>query len=700
MSPEAMGNEDPPSLDGESQSTLSSLPSTSLPPPSEVATDQHVPIENPPSDFDVDKALSGMLMGLSLETRLTIEEEIHGVISEKEESPTFLEEKLQEFDRLLMDKKTKLDCKQNLGEHDAQRRFLLRNVISTHGNNNTNAATPNNNSCYLNDPNVRLRFLRSESFDVPKAVERMICFLQFTSELYGDFVAERPISVSDFSKQEDYFLRHSRSQYLPFRDRSGRRVQIGVGSINFNYPAHIRFKIMMLLQWVVSEDIETQRKGIVIVLWPFDEQTETTNTTTVAASPKVGTQTASDPDNEHNWENIRQKITNDTYSYFQKYNNSSPVRVASIHQFYEDTPLNRALSALYVFYGLRKEHWSLYRCHFGEEIELRYKLANFGIPEELMPMTTTGKVKTDCQSNWVTMLKAMEEQKKRKELLSCDPTQELQEIVECPSSNDVVFRKGRPLYRRNPGNMYYRELIAAASFQHSEAARSGKYAITWKIVKEIESSGGRFLEWTSMGHGSGGMWIVMTDRKAIRDKIASALKQYNRDNLKNRSKTKQDNKTKTPKSPRQQSVVSPTSEMGQQDQTNVLKKNSNTAITASTVLSGATTANPSYHTSTANFEAERSRPFMFVQPEHSFYDGTTKRRRVSLACGDIGSHCLLDNDNANGIANFIANNSNRIPGNPYQCNNPNHNHKMNSTMGVFDMNNDSSCFGRMFFPTL
>ena len=228
MGPEDNNSECVPSLDGESQSTESTL--TGLPTMSKAAysCDQNAPID-PPSDFDVDKALSGMLMGLSLETRLTIEEEIHGVRSEREESTDFLEMKLQEFDRVIFSKKSTLGEEKRSNHRNSHRQFLLRNVLRIYrdGTKDNNGETAldnpetNTNDCYLNDPHVRLRFLRSESFDVGKAVERMICFLEFASELYGEFVAERPISVTDFSKQEEYFLRHSRSQYLPFRDRSG-----------------------------------------------------------------------------------------------------------------------------------------------------------------------------------------------------------------------------------------------------------------------------------------------------------------------------------------------------------------------------------------------------------------------------------------------------------------------------------------------
>jgi len=681
MSPD--DSDDLPNLESDSQSSSQSSSQA----PSDVKT-----LEEPPSDFDIDKALSTELMGLSLETRLAIEEEIHGVVCEREESPAFLDKKLEEFDRLLNAKKQDSE-KTHLG-------LLLRNVIRTHGearDANTNLSASN---CYLNDPHTRLRFLRSESFDVPESINRLICFLEFTSELYGDFVADRPIALSDFSKEEEYFLRHSRSQYLPFRDRSGRRVQVGVGSINFNIPAHIRFKIIMFLQWVASEDVETQRKGIVIILWPFDEHTE--------AATMVAEKNEED-ENERNWRKIRRGITNETTVYFEKYNNSIPVRVASIQQYLQDTPFFRAMSALYVFYGLRKRYWSLYRAHFGQDIELRYKLANYGIPEALMPMTTTGKVKTDVQSSWVSMLKVKEEQKKKRDQHLMSPLnnelpQPQLEIVECPSSNDVVFRKGRPLYKRNPGNMQYRELIAAASDQHSEAGRSGKYAITWKMVQQIEAKGGRFLEWTPLDHGSGGMWVVMTDRKAIREKIASALKQYNRDHFRNTnssssnnntSKTRQENNTKSQKAAKQQILVTSIAPSSNQHDRHVAKGLSNSFATASQVISNyGATVSPKITTIPSDLRSD-PRSYLFLPAGQLAYNGSTKRRKITLLCGNIATDCLPGN-----TANMPINNG--IPDYNFQPNTSVHKqlqHSLQNPMIDFNMANDSSCFGKYFFPT-
>ena len=96
-------------------------------------------------------------------------------------------------------------------------------------------------------------------------------------------------------------------------------------------------------------------------------------------------------------------------------------------------------------------------------------------------------------------------------------------VVECPRSNDVVFRKG-PVHKWNPGNMYYRELIESTNDKHSKASIKEKCHTTWTIVKEIEKRNGRFLEWSKPRE----LWIVTTDRGKIRLKVAAALKHYNR----------------------------------------------------------------------------------------------------------------------------------------------------------------------------
>ena len=71
-----------------------------------------------------------------------------------------------------------------------------------------------------------MRFLRCELFDVRKAAQRMLKFLDIALELFGEDALRRPIRLSDFSKEEMRYLKKGRYQVLPNRDRSGRRISV------------------------------------------------------------------------------------------------------------------------------------------------------------------------------------------------------------------------------------------------------------------------------------------------------------------------------------------------------------------------------------------------------------------------------------------------------------------------------------------
>eukprot|EP00536_Pseudo-nitzschia_multiseries_P012956 jgi/Psemu1/210187/e_gw1.525.21.1 len=397
-------------------------------------------LPDPPSHFSIDYSLSKELLKLSFKDRQAIEEEIHGVrCRAPTETPELLERSLEEFDRYL----------------------------DTPNNNNIH----NNihNRCYLNDPAVRLKFLRFECFNAFNAVTRLVRYLELTSELFGDYVADRPIRISDFStRREIATLHHSRNQYLPFRDRSGRRVFVGVGSLDLDMDSDLKYKVTTFLHWIASEDVETQQRGVVVVVWPSNEN---------------------DSDSDR------------------------------------------------------------------EPTELRYVLASYGIPQQLLPLSNTGTVKTSIHSRWINALKAKLEREQRQQKQQQRRQQQQQhgynyglnhhhhqsdttttttdddddddalpeEIVDCPRSKDVIFRKG-PACKNNPGNMYFRELIQATHAEHTRGSRKVKCRITWQIMGQIEAQNGRFLDWCP----SRELWVVARDREKIRTKVAACCKQYNR----------------------------------------------------------------------------------------------------------------------------------------------------------------------------
>ena len=363
-------------------------------------------IAMPPNDTTVENSLSEALMKLSVNDRSAIEEEVHGVSSTPEETPEFLAWRLHEFDTELMNAK---NCPKRLRELEQNRRMknnndevtagnadngdVLRNVMrmsadhiecsgedSTYSTMETEASTdttmvtsPNipsaqtslendqKKSCYVNDPNVRLRFLRAEGYDAKNAVKRFIGFLVFAQELYGDFVADRPIQLSDFKTQtEKRTLANIPIHFLPFRDRSGRRVYVAVGSCGYDIEPKLRCKILWYMFWVASEDVESQRKGAVIIGWPNNNKLEdyTTEPCFSDSNEKSGS-------SGNIWDEIRPSILNVEGLYQMKAMVGLPMRVAAIHFCHDVHPMFSILNALFYF-ALGPGMKPRYKVHVGE----------------------------------------------------------------------------------------------------------------------------------------------------------------------------------------------------------------------------------------------------------------------------------------------------------------------------------------------
>ena len=148
---------------------------------------------------DVESLLSAELMRLSIKHKNAIDEEIHGVhCLAPEETPQFLDLSLRQL-AVMLDR-----LPNEIGKAFRQSQEFHNTYVNTLG--------------------FRLRFLRCELFDVQKAALRIANFLNLSLEYFGVYALQRSILLSDFKKNELKFMRRGRLQWLPFRDRSGRRV--------------------------------------------------------------------------------------------------------------------------------------------------------------------------------------------------------------------------------------------------------------------------------------------------------------------------------------------------------------------------------------------------------------------------------------------------------------------------------------------
>lgn len=188
-------------------------------------------------DETVDDIMAKELLKLSVKDRTAIHEEMHGVRNlAVPETPEFLSRALNDFQRTIgkmgdLSKKRKV---YNRILKHRQEEIERNHELSDGGK---DAALPGAESIStisrkhyaIDDDDFRLRFLRIELFNIQKAVDRFLSYLELTHELWGDIILDRPISISDLNKKERTYLKKGYHQILPFRDRSGRKVVVDLG---------------------------------------------------------------------------------------------------------------------------------------------------------------------------------------------------------------------------------------------------------------------------------------------------------------------------------------------------------------------------------------------------------------------------------------------------------------------------------------
>ena len=186
------------------------------------------------------------------------------------------------------------------------------------------------------------------------------------------------------------------------------------------------------------------------------------------------------------------------------------MRIACIHYCFRDSPIYRVIKAVSLLMMGRNKTRTM--VHIGGDLEMRYAIQSFGISVDLIPLTETGNIK---KKNLLQYIKV-------RKILETTPTTP-SSPVECPSSNDVVFRFGQSNLE-HPGNAAFRGILETYYNQHRDAKTfNDKMAITWHIVEELERRNGRFLTWDSRGY-----WVPMLDRGQVRQKVAVCLKDHTR----------------------------------------------------------------------------------------------------------------------------------------------------------------------------
>lgn len=169
----------------------------------------------------------------------------------------------------------------------------------------------------------------------------------------------------------------------------------------------------------------------------------------------------------------------------------------------------------------------------GAGIEVVYSLMGYGIPVDTLPFDEVNQIlKTKNSTSFMSVRRKIEaEQSGIYSTTSTIPSGSgnghglmiRENMVECPSLHDVIFRAGKS-YMSHPGNMMFRELIEKHISEHNGATQERKKNLTWQVIAEVETKGGRFLEYNRVL----GTWTELTDRNVVRHKIATYFKEFRR----------------------------------------------------------------------------------------------------------------------------------------------------------------------------
>ena len=182
-----------------------------------------------------------------------------------------------------------------------------------------------------------------------------------------------------------------------------------------------------------------------------------------------------------------------------------PTRYVAMHFCYDNPNLKWMISVASTVFETRTR--TRFRCHYGTNVECIYKLMTFGIPSDILPVTSAGKLRLDFHREFLKTQKAREKQQAILE--------NTQRIV-VPESLDVLLGRGRT-FRSNPGNVRFHNVIDKHFERYEQSNRTVKLVLSEEVVIEIKKLGSRFLKQTETG------WIQVDDDFA-RVRVAHAFR--------------------------------------------------------------------------------------------------------------------------------------------------------------------------------
>lgn len=319
---------------------------------------------------NIEKIVARELYEMNRAEREAIVEELHGVKSRAvAESPEMIQSALDAFQE-----ETDILCKSTLTDTDINGK--------DHHIGKAHLRAMDLDSNYVIAPEFRIRFLRTEFFDVKKAVLRYCKYLNHVWDLFGDVALVRQIALSDLNKKELKYLKGGQVQGLLSRDKMGRRIFALFGT--YDVPIRERTRVEAYLSFAaISDDETTQINGATsLVFFSLNEKSVI------------------------KYDKVEQRI-------IRKMTNCVPVRYTAMHFCMPNEPIYNFFKTI-VHALIRPEMRASARFHTGSHMECNYALCQFGIPVDDIPKSVTGTIKSKSIQKFIKARMAMEDYRRER----------------------------------------------------------------------------------------------------------------------------------------------------------------------------------------------------------------------------------------------------------------------------------------------
>lgn len=405
-----------------------------------------------------EKDMARELYNTNPKVREAISDEIHGIQSRavpetKEKISTALEEMEKEISKTVL-------------REDAEAKKLVNAHV---------VAVEKLASQYVQTPEFRIRFLRTEFFDIEKAALRYFRCLNHLLAHFGENSLLRPLNMHDLSLSDRKFLESGNFQTLRSRDRMGRRIIVWFLRKSLVYSEMQQQKVeTYILFRVLAEDAETQMHGAIALAIMFD----------LKQVSGGGSNSESDTSDDGSWTEDENKLYKRVlkrtveFRLRQDRTKALPMRWSSIHFIMPNERIYQVLTTAFI--SLTPERYrKIARTHMGSYLECIYQLKQFGIPVDDIPGPSAKGVviKTKSLARFVKCRMSIDSfwmeqwygKKKDTAMSESDATASASrptlvkegEVLcpgtDCPESNCVVF--GDRMTYTYPANVAFRDYL-------------------------------------------------------------------------------------------------------------------------------------------------------------------------------------------------------------------------------------------------